>query len=343
MTRLKRPPSRAGLLSAQRQFTSPGSLAAFTMVLVLCAGVPRAQAEGAAVSVAAAARTKDSFAPNDPWEKLNRRFYALNRVIDHTLLRPLALGYSHNTPRPLQRLLHNFVTDISEPLVFMNDVVQLKPKRALRTFARFATNSLIGIGGLFDPATGLGVPHRDNGFGDTLGRYGVGPGPYIYLPLMGPSTVRDLFGTGVDVVTQPIGFIRYHGDTAVLLGTFFISGLDQRAAADPDLQAIDSMGTDSYATLRSFYLQNRQSEITGGVVKIEDLPDFGDTPQAAPADPADPAAAPPAAAAPQSPTPPDGAPAPASAPPAAATSAAAAAAPGVAVAPASLPAAAPGS
>ena len=294
MTSLKRPPLRAGPPSLRRRLAVAWSLAALAAAFVLSGGVRPAQAE-ATVSVAAAARTKDSFAPNDPWEKMNRRFYALNRVIDHTLLRPLALGYSHNTPKIVQRLLHNFVTNISEPLVFMNDVVQLKPKRAMRTFARFATNSLIGIGGLFDPATGLGVPHRDNGFGDTLGRYGVGPGPYIYLPVVGPSTVRDLFGTGVDVVTQPIGFIQYHGDTGVLLGTFFVGGLDERAAAEPDLQAIESMGTDSYATLRSFYLQNRQSEITGGVVKIEDLPDFGDTPQAAPTDPAaeaQPAAAP---------------------------------------------------
>ena len=237
----------------------------------------------------------DSLAIEDPFEKLNRRFYAIHQAIDHALLRPLALGYSHATTGGIRQAIHNFITAISEPVVFGNDVLQLRPKRAATTFARFMINATIGIGGLLDPATKLGLPHHDNGFGATLGRYGFKPGPYIFLPLVGPSDLRDLLGTGVDFYSDPVGRIHYPKRGYVLLGIAVVGGLDQRAQADADLQQIESMGTDSYATLRSLYMQTREAEIQGGgAVSINDLPSFDDpgAPAATPA-PAQPDAAPP--------------------------------------------------
>ncbi len=213
----------------------------------------------------------------DPFEGLNRRFYAIHQGLDHAILRPLALGYSHATTGWIRQSLHNFVTELGEPVVFGNDVLQLRIKRAATTLGRFLTDATAGIGGLFDPATKMGLPHHDNGFGTTLGRYGIAPGPYIFLPLIGPSNLRDLLGTGVDFYSDPLGRIHYHDRGDVLVGIAVIGGLDQRANAEADLQQIQSMGADSYATLRSLYTQERQADIRGGKpVSIEDLPDFDD-------------------------------------------------------------------
>ena len=217
----------------------------------------------------------DALAVEDPFEGMNRTFYAIHQVIDHAILRPLALGYSHATPGPVGKAVHNFVTEIGEPVVFGNDVAQLRLGRAAVTFSRFILNATAGICGLFDPATRAGLPHHDNSFGTTLGRYGVKPGPYIFLPLAGPSDFRDLIGTGVDFYSDPVGRIHYPNRGYVLLGIGIVGGLDQRDQADADLQQIESMGTDSYATLRSLYMQQRQADIHADQpVKIEDLPDF---------------------------------------------------------------------
>ena len=234
------------------------------------------------------AAAPDSFAVEDPFEGLNRRFYAIHQGIDRAILRPLALGYSHATTGGVRKALHNFVTELGEPVVFGNDVAQLRIKRAATTLGRFLINATAGVGGLFDPATKMGLPHHDNGFGTTLGRYGIAPGPYIFLPLVGPTNLRDLIGTGVDFYSDPLGRIHYHDRGDVLVGITVIGGLDERANAEADLQQIESMGADSYATLRSLYTQQRQADIRGDKpVSIEDLPNFDDpgsgSPPAAPA------------------------------------------------------------
>ena len=224
-----------------------------------------------------ATASSDSLTVEDPFESLNRRFYAIHQGIDHAVLRPLALGYSHATAGPIGKALHNFVTEIGEPVVFGNDVLQLRIKRAATTLARFVLNGTVGLAGLLDPATGMGLPYHDNGFGTTLGRYGIRPGPYIFLPLVGPTTLRDLIGTGMDFYSDPLGRFHYHDRGDVLVGITVISGLDERANAESDLQQIEAMGTDSYATLRSLYTQKRAADIHGEApVKIEDLPSFDD-------------------------------------------------------------------
>ena len=263
----------------------------------------------------------DALTVEDPFEGINRRFYAIHEAIDHAILRPLALGYSHGVVTPIRKGLHNFVTELGEPMVFGNDVLQLRIKRAAITAGRFLINATAGVAGLFDPATKIGLPHHDNGFGTTLGRYGVKPGPYIFLPLIGPSDFRDIIGTSVDFYSDPLGRIHYPKRGYVLLGIGIVGGLDQRANAEADLQQIESMGTDSYATLRSLYLQSRQAEISGGdTVNIQTLPDFDDAPMspapaaaAAAPSPTDqaPAVTPPAPASPSASDQPPAAPAPA--------------------------------
>jgi phospholipid-binding lipoprotein MlaA len=270
-----------------------------------------------------------ALAIEDPFESMNRGFYAIHQGIDRALFRPLALGYSHLTAGPVGKALHNLVTELGEPVVFGNDVLQLRIKRAGVTLARFLVNATVGVGGLSDPATRMGLPYHDNGFGTTLGRWGFKPGPYIFLPLLGPTTLRDLIGTGMDFYSDPLGRIHYHDRGDVLVGVTVIGGLDLRARSEPDLKQIETMGTDSYATLRSLYLQQREAEIQGEApVSIENLPSFDDDPAAAASPTGTTTTAPGAAELPDAPaplpdpaapaTPPAAAPAPADPAPAAA-------------------------
>ncbi len=249
-------------------------LLATAAFLVLIGAEPSAASAATSLHPAAGAKVAPA---HDPWEWLNRRFYALNRVIDRVILRPASIVYETLVPRPLRRGVHNFVGNLDEPLVFTNDLLQFRLSRAGRTLTRFAANSSFGVGGLFDVATSAGIAHHDNDFGVTLARYGAPAGPYVFLPLLGPTTVRDLAGSSIDFFADPLTFAHYHALAAFDTTTFVVGGLDQRSNAESDLQEIDQMGTDSYATMRSLYLQNRQAEIEdGSAVDIQNLPDFDD-------------------------------------------------------------------
>jgi phospholipid-binding lipoprotein MlaA len=198
--------------------------------------------------------------PGDPLEGANRKLFSIHQALDRILFRPLAMVYKTIVPKPVRTGLRHVISNLTEPIVFVNDVLQLKPKRAARTLARFTINSTIGIGGVID-VTKATLPHRNNGFGDTLGRYGVGPGPYLFLPLVGPTDLRDLFGGQVDGATLPvsIGFPFSHAEYQI--PHTVVSGLDQRAESDAELKALLGSAADPYATLRSVYLQSRVGEI----------------------------------------------------------------------------------
>jgi phospholipid-binding lipoprotein MlaA len=263
-------------------------LAAFGVI----AHAPPAQAAPFAPPPASAASSAPALTVEDPLEGFNRRGYAIHNFIDRTVLKPLALSYQRHAPGPVQKALHNLMVELSEPVVFGNDLLQLRINRAATTFTRFVTNATVGVGGLMDPATKFGLPHHNNGFGTTLGRYGIAPGPYLFIPMLGPSNFRDLLGQAMDFYSDPISHIHYDGRDYVTAGIWIIGGIDQRANAEADLEQIEQMGTDPYATLRSLFMQNRESEIhPGRGVNIENLPSFDDTP-AAPAPAAPPAAEP---------------------------------------------------
>ncbi len=210
----------------------------------------------------------------DPWERFNRSNYALNARIDKFLIRPLSRVSSGLTPGPIGRAIHNVLQTLNEPIVILNDLLQIRPARAVKTAARLAVNVTIGLLGTVDVAKKIGVPYHPNGFGDTLGHYGVHPGPYLYLPVLGPSDVRDLFGGGVDMVSTPIFFVRYAYKDDVLLTLNIVGGLNQRADVDSELKVLLGDAADPYATLRSTYLQARQGEIDGGATPSA-LPDIG--------------------------------------------------------------------
>lgn len=229
----------------------------------------------------------------DPWERTNRKSFNIHQSIDRAALRPAAMGYKSAVPRPVRSGLRNAFRNLTEPVVFANDVLQARPGRAARTFTRFVGNSVFGVAGLWDIAGKTGLPYRDNGFGLTLARYGVKPGAYIFIPLVGPSTQRDIVGSGVDILTDPFTWVRFRGQFAFGATRVVVRGLDARAELDSQLETINSTATDPYATLRSLYLQNRQAKVNEGKVDLEALPDFddpgeGSTPpaDAPPADPA---------------------------------------------------------
>jgi len=266
---------------------------------LLISSPPAAQA--ASTSPAAAPPPAAAPTPSDPWERVNRRAYAFEDALDRHVSRHVAKLYRWLTPGPIGRGLHNAFINLSEPGAFVNDVLQLRFRPAGVAAARFVTNSTIGLLGLIDVAGRQGLSHQGNEFGVTMGRFGLRPGPYMYVPLVGPTTVRDLVGAGADLLIDPVRWASYNRRNAVKEARLVGGGLDMRVSTEGQLNALLSGALDPYATLRSVFLQNKQGEVDGGGVPV-DLPSF-DEPDSAPAPapaplptpaaPPDPAGAPP--------------------------------------------------
>jgi phospholipid-binding lipoprotein MlaA len=252
----------------------------------------------AATALAGPCRGADS---TDPLEGMNRRFFGMQEAIDRHLVGPVAHAFGA-TPAPLRGALRNVGRNLGEPVVVVNDLLQARVKQAAGTAVRFVINTTFGLVGLLDVAKKNHLPHHDNSFGTTLGRWGVGPGPYLFLPLIGPTTFRDAFGAGADIGLNPFTYVGYRSKIEISAGIYVIQELGERLDGERDLTTIRETSTDPYATLRSYYLQNRQSEITGKAADIDALPDL-ESPDATPAKPA-----PPAEPSPNAPSPHDAAP-----------------------------------
>jgi phospholipid-binding lipoprotein MlaA len=215
------------------------------------------------VAVATPVKAKHAHTKGDPLEGLNRGLFSIHQFLDRLIFRPVAMAYKKIIPKVVRSGVRHFFSNIGEPIVFVNDIIQLKPKRAVRTLGRFTVNSTIGVGGLVDVAKtkGFDLPHHDNGFGNTLGRYGIGPGPYLFLPFVGPTDFRDLGSGPVDGLVLPasVGFFFDQARYQITQGV--VAGLDQRAEADGDLKVLLDGAVDPYATLRSAFLQTRAATI----------------------------------------------------------------------------------
>jgi phospholipid-binding lipoprotein MlaA len=230
--------------------------------------------------------------PGDPWERVNRRVYAFNQRLDRALIRPLSRFTSGLTPGPIGKAIHNFLVNLNEPVVIVNDLLQARPGPAVRSAFRLFINTTVGGLGAVDVAKALGDPMHVNGFGDTLGRWGVHSGPYLVLPVFGPSSVRDVFGMIVDDATLPVQSVSYPYRTEVDVTLAVVGGLNQREDVALDLDALLDGAADPYATLRSSYLQAREAQIRGEKA-LPPLPDIDESP---PAPDEKPPAAPPAPA-----------------------------------------------
>jgi phospholipid-binding lipoprotein MlaA len=221
--------------------------------------------------------------PSDPLEGMNRRFFGVEEALDRHLFEPVAHGFGA-APSPLRNALRNFGRNLGEPIVVVNDLLQGHVKQAAGTTVRIVVNTTFGAGGLMDVAKKNHLPHHDNSFGTTLGRWGAGPGPYLFFPLVGPTTFRDAFGSVADIGLNPLTYVHFRSKIEIDAAVAIIQGLGERVDGERDLAAIRETSTDPYATLRSYYLQNRQAEISGKSADIGTLPDL-DSPEAAPAKP----------------------------------------------------------
>jgi phospholipid-binding lipoprotein MlaA len=230
-------------------------------------------ASALAIELCAGPALAQSAEPYDPWERFNRRMYAIQNVLDRRLFGPLARGFG-KTPSPVRRALVSFSSNLSEPLVFVNDILQGHIPTAARTFARFTMNTTAGFVGFHDVASHNHLPHHDNGFGTTLGRWGAQTGPYLFLPLVGPSDLRDGIGYAGNVFLNPFHYTKFAGKTAISVTTGAINGLNTRLQSEQALSNIQATSTDPYATLRSYFLQNRAAEISGNPSEPGALPEF---------------------------------------------------------------------
>jgi phospholipid-binding lipoprotein MlaA len=196
--------------------------------------------------------------PGDPLEPVNREVLDVNLAIDDAVLRPVALGYREVVPEFARTGVRNALANMQEPRILANNILQGRLLDAGHTTLRFVFNSTIGLGGLFDVATPWGIERRSGDFGQTLHTWGVDGGPYLMLPLVGPSNTRDLVGTVGDGFLNPINWLLpFEGDVARAV----VDGIDTREQNIEGLDALRSGSLDFYARLRSVWQQRRDAEL----------------------------------------------------------------------------------
>lgn len=234
----------------------------FSSGLVLALGlvISGVIAPGSASAQQPAAVAGEDF--NDRFENTNRTIFEFNQRVDRAVLLPAAKTYRTVVPPPMQQSVHDFLRNLDAPLVFANDVLQGEARLAGGTLARFAINTTIGIGGMFDVATRIGIPYHDNDLGITAASWGVPEGPYLIVPVLGPSNPRDLVGKTAESFADP-GNIFASGHhlvwAAVARGGAF--GIDERSRNIESLADIERTSLDYYATIRSLYRQRRAAEV----------------------------------------------------------------------------------
>ena len=200
--------------------------------------------------------------PGDPLENINLQTFEIAQEVDQAFVEPIANVYEEELPKPVRRGLRNFFRNLLEPVNFLNYMLQLKPGKAFETLGRFTINSTVGIAGIIDVAEKkpFNLPYRRNGFANTLGYYGVGPGPYLYLPLIGSTTLRDLFGTLTDQSVVPFVVGAPFNTPYYAVPAYTVNSLEYRIEFDEYIQDVrDSV--DPYAALRETYLCQREADI----------------------------------------------------------------------------------
>jgi phospholipid-binding lipoprotein MlaA len=241
--------------------------------------------------------------PQDPWESWNRGVYKFNTVMDDAIARPVAKTYVKIVPQPIRTGVSNFFANVNTPTVMINDALQGKFLAAANDLGRFVLNTTVGIGGVLDPATSAGLDHNEEDFGLTLGHWGVHPGPFLELPILGPSDLRDGPAKVVDAYTKPTQYIH---NIYIRYGIYLPYVIDLRASLLP-LDDTLKHTYDPYAFVRDAYLARRAYLVSDGKVQDEQLVDPGMDDSPAPGGssitppPVPPAAPPPTAAPPTAP------------------------------------------
>jgi phospholipid-binding lipoprotein MlaA len=199
---------------------------------------------------------------NDPLEGVNRTFFNINEKVDEVALKPIALTYS-KTPDPIKNGITNFFRNLKEIDNTLNQVLQGKPKYAANDFSRFLINSTLGLGGILDPASSMGLERHDEDFGQTLGLWGVSPGPYLMVPFLGPSSTRDLLSRPISSFLE----VTFHMDDSNV--RLSLSALDAIETRERLLEVESLLSGDKYNFVRDSYSQSREYEIKDGL-NVED-------------------------------------------------------------------------
>jgi phospholipid-binding lipoprotein MlaA len=217
------------------------------------------------------ASTPESVAANDPLEPMNRAVFKVNEKFDRYIELPIAGFYIFYMPTPFRQGIDNFSDNLNMPIVFANDVLQGEVNRAAKSLGRFVVNTTLGMGGFVDAAARIGLPYRPTDFGTTLARYGVGEGPFLVLPIIGPEPPRDLVGDAVDLGGYPLTYLPMHAPVwaraTAIVAVGAIGPLETNARNIFLRQELEKSSVDPYATMRSVYRQIRRSQIEG-----DDLP-----------------------------------------------------------------------
>lgn len=206
---------------------------------------------------------------NDPIEPFNRGAFAVHNAIDRTVLQPVARGYRAAVPDPVRLGIRNVLANLRTPVILANDILQGEPRRAGDTLGRFVVNSTLGVGGIFDVAGNrLGVRGHTEDFGQTFARWGIGEGPFLFIPVVGPSNPRDLTGFGLGIAADPLVWLGQGAAVDALLYTRTgATVVDTREDLLDTTDAVERSSLDTYATYRSAYRQRRRADIenrTGG-------------------------------------------------------------------------------
>ena len=244
-------------------FAGAGRLSAVSLGLAIwgCLSAVPAHAQQQAARAPEAA-PPDAGAGYDPFETTNRTIFDFNNQVDKIVLVPVANAYRAVLPEPVRDSVHNFLQNLDAPVVFANDALQARPDLAGTTVARFLVNSTVGVGGLFDVATKMNLPYHGNDLGVTFAVWGVSDGPYLMLPVLGPSNFRDAIGEAGDSYADPGN--RVASNNGYLWATFAragTQGVDERSRNIETLADIERTSLDYYATIRSLYRQHRAAEI----------------------------------------------------------------------------------
>jgi len=198
---------------------------------------------------------------NDPFERFNRVMFNTTLRFDRFVLRPTAIVYRAVFPQPIRDGVRNFLNNLDSPVILTNDLLQGELARAKITLVRTVVNTTVGIGGLFDVADRWGFPRHREDFGQTLATFGIGEGPYLFIPLLGPTTVRDGTGVIVRIAVGPVGYIP---DVPLRNSLYGVGYVDLRAQALDAGDIVDKAALDRYTFIRNAYLQRRRYLIYDG-------------------------------------------------------------------------------
>ncbi len=212
----------------------------------------------------------------DPLEKVNRVVYKFNNMVDHAILKPLSNGYVAITPRKGRIIVSNFFDNTQYFETVLNDFLQGKGKQGFSDFGRFLVNTTLGIGGLFDPATSMGLTKHKEDFGQTLAVWGAPPGAYLVLPLLGPDTVRNTPDIVVSTLTNALFYVSYVASSAVMIPLSVLGAVDARSRASDAIRFVNESALDPYVFTREAWMQHRTFLIYDGNPPESPDIDFGD-------------------------------------------------------------------